>query len=91
MRMDSKGIEIFEYKVSKNKNVDVKQEKENIYSYFLIEGSLRIDNNTIEKGDFFKVHSDKKVRIESELDSKFFVIKSPRRTSYVTYAEKRII
>ena len=91
MRMDSKGIEIFEYVVSKNKNVDVKQEKENIYSYFLIEGRLRIDNNTIEKGDFFKVRSDKKVRIESELNSKIFVIKSPRRTGYVTYAEKRII
>jgi redox-sensitive bicupin YhaK (pirin superfamily) len=91
MKMDSKGIEIFEYQLSENKNVDIVQEKEYIYSYFLIEGCLRVDEKTIEKGDFFKVQSDEKVILESELASKVFVIKSPKKTGYVTYAEKRFL
>ena len=91
MRMDSEGIEIFEYRLFENKNVDIVQDKEFIYSYFLIEGCLRIDDKTIEKGDFFKVLSDEKVILETELASKVFVIKSPKKTGYMTYAEKRFI
>tara|TARA_B100001564_G_scaffold178811_1_gene150226 strand:- start:50 stop:811 length:762 start_codon:yes stop_codon:yes gene_type:complete len=89
MKMDSEGVEIFEYKIPEYKSVDLLQEKKFIYSYFLIEGNLKINNKKIEKGDFFKVQADEKVILQSLSASKVFVIKSPIKTGYLTYAEKR--
>ena len=91
MKMDSEGVEIFEYKIPEYKSVDLLQEKKFIYSYFLIEGNLKINNKKIEKGDFFKVQADEKVILQSLSASKVFVIKSPIKTGYLTYAEKRFV
>ena len=50
-----------------------------------------INNKKIEKGDFFKVQADEKVILQSLSASKVFVIKSPIKTGYLTYAEKRFV
>ena len=88
MQMDTDGIEIFEYLIPINNKIEIIQEDKFIYSYFLIEGKLKINDVTVKKGDFFKVIADEKIEYHTLKESKVFVIKSPVSTDYLTYSSR---
>ena len=86
--MDTDGIEIFEYLMPINNKIEIIQDDKFIYSYFLIEGKLKINDKTVKKGDFFKVIADEKIECHTLKESKVFVIKSPVSTNYLTYSSR---
>ena len=88
MQMDTDGIEIFEYLMPINNKIEIIQDDKFIYSYFLIEGKLKINDETVKKGDFFKVIADEKIECHTLKESKVFVIKSPISTGYLTYSSR---
>ena len=71
-----------------NNKIEIIQDDKFIYSYFLIEGKLKINDETVKKGDFFKVIADEKIEYHTLKESKVFVIKSPVSTGYLTYSSR---
>lgn len=85
--MDSPGIEIISYDLSDGvKNIPVNKSK--IYSVYLVEGKAKVENTELETDDFFIVQDASEMSIESIGGSKFFVIVSPVKLEYDTYAKR---
>ena len=63
MQMDTDGIEIFEYLMPINNKIEIIQDDKFIYSYFLIEGKLKINDETVKKVIFSKLLLMKKLNI----------------------------
>ena len=55
MKMDTDGIEIFEYLMPINNKIEIIQEDKFIYSYFLIEGKLKINERLLKKMIFSRL------------------------------------
>ena len=61
---------------------------DSVYSIFLLEGSLELNQSKMNKGDFAVVAEETKMKLSSiESSSKIFIIKSPLKLSFKTYAE----
>ena len=59
-----------------------------MYSYFVLDGDASINEEKVEKGDFFIVSDSKDLVIIASSITKIFEIKSPKRPSYNTYSER---
>ena len=61
---------------------------ESVYSLFLLEGKLSLNGKFMERNDFAIVSDEPSLDLSSiEKNSRIFLIKSPVRPSYKTYAE----
>jgi len=69
---------------------NIKQKKDYIISGFLTEGELMIDNNMMKKGDFFLI-TDSIEEINILEESRLFVVYSPKKLGYTTYAEQNLL
>jgi len=88
MHMDSENVCINEHYLSEgNHHFDI--EKEFIHSFFIIDGSIILDNKKLEKGTFFTVSSENEILFESSENTKVFEIISPLTPSYRTYSQLR--
>ncbi len=88
MLIESEGIEINSYTIESLKEVHLDLDSKSIYSYFIIDGEISLNDKNMNKGDFVIVSEAEKITFNSTSNSKIFEIKSPLRPSYMTYSER---
>lgn len=86
IKMDAEGVEINEIDIPKGIHQLTLNNKKT-YSYYLIDGELIVDNQQINKDDFFIVEEDNKLEVEVTKGSKLFVVANPLELSYKTYIQ----
>jgi len=87
IKMDTESIIIQEYTLECGEHV-IKLEKDMTHSAYILEGSVHIENDVLNKKDFFIVKDSSDLRIATDNISKVFMISSPGNPSYQTYYEK---
>ena len=87
--MDSEGVEIKEYDFDKGV-FNLKLDDKSIYSFFLINGSIGIENDKALKGAFVKIQDRKQVSFDVFEKSQVFEVKTPKLVTYSTYFERFI-
>ena len=88
MLIESEGIEINSYTIESLKEVHLDLDSKSIYSYFIIDGEISLNDKNMNKGDFVIVSEAEKITFYSTSNAKIFEIKSPLRSSYMTYSER---
>ncbi len=58
------------------------------YSYYLLEGRMKLDGEELVKDDFFLVNDAKSIEIEVEENAELFVIKTPTDIDYTRFIER---
>ncbi len=85
MQLDTENIAIWEMTFDQGTYV-LPLNTEDIYSSYLLSGTLEIDGNPIEEGGFSITQEQSEVEIKSTGNSKLFIIKSPLKVNYKTYS-----
>tara|TARA_B110000881_G_scaffold17839_1_gene13073 strand:- start:29 stop:784 length:756 start_codon:yes stop_codon:yes gene_type:complete len=85
--MDSEGVEIKEYDFDKGV-FNLELDDKSIYSFFLINGSISIENDKALKGAFVKIQDRKQVSFDVFEKSQVFEVKTPKLVTYSTYFER---
>ena len=86
LKMDSEGIEIFQYSYLDNKNDEISLKLDKIHSFFVIDGEISINGKIISKGFFFTVRDQNLLKLKILSNSEIFRISSPKNLSYKTYS-----
>ncbi len=86
VKMDAEGVEINEMIIPAG-NYVFNLDREKFHSYYIIEGSIIVNDNTVEANDFFIVENEEKLNLEISKDAKLFVISNPKTLSYKVYSE----
>ena len=86
LKMDSEGIEIFQYSYIDNKNDEISLKLDKIHSFFIIDGEISINGKIISKGFFFTVRDQNLLKLKILSNSEIFRISSPKNVSYKTYS-----
>jgi redox-sensitive bicupin YhaK (pirin superfamily) len=85
--MDSPGIEILSFGLdSGNRKLELDESK--IYSAYLVKGNVKLDGQELEANDYFIIQDSNELKIDSKGDSMLFVIASPKKIDYYTYAQR---
>lgn len=87
-RMDTPGIEVQQIELNANRFERAAQ-KENIYSIYVLEGSLRIQDNIANTFDFVQVTETDTLVFEASEHARIFVMASPVQPGYQTYSQLR--
>jgi hypothetical protein len=87
-RMDTPGIEVQQIELNASRFERAAQ-KENIYSIYVLEGSLRIQDNIAHTFDFVQVTETDTLVFEASEHARIFVIASPVQPGYQTYSQLR--
>jgi len=87
IEMLSEGVEIFEMEITDEVN-EISFSKDNIYACFVLRGSLKIAEKTINDHDFFKLWDTEKFCFTENKNLKLFIIATPVNLSYTTYVER---
>lgn len=86
LQMDTEGVSIKEFTLSEGHH-KLPLEKDSVYSVFVMSGNILAENNLMKKGDYAIIKELETVEISATLESKLFIIETPSRPSYRTYAE----
>ena len=86
LKMDSEGIEIFQYSYLDNKNDEISLKLDKIHSFFIIDGEISINGKIISKGFFFTLRDQNLLKLKILSNSEIFRISSPKNVSYKTYS-----
>ena len=86
LSMDTPGIEILSYEITEGKQ-SISMDSSKVYSFYLVSGNAKIDGEELETDDFTIVQDVDELAIESIGNSKFFVVASPKKINYNTYAK----
>ena len=84
--MDAEGVEIYEMNILKGSH-QLKLDDKKIYSHYLLDGEVSINNQTVELDDFFIIDGENKLEIIANKDSKLFVVVNPFTLSHKAYSE----
>lgn len=87
LEMDSKVDYIQEITfLTSEKIFPLKQDS--VYSFFLLDGSLDLNGNKMDKGDYAIVKEETEMKLTSiEKDARIFIIKTPLEPGFETYAK----
>jgi redox-sensitive bicupin YhaK (pirin superfamily) len=86
-KMDSEQVEIKEYYFDKGV-FNLELDDKFIYSFFVINGSISIENDKALKGAFIKIQDRKQISFDVFEKSHLFEIKSPKHLTHLTYFER---
>jgi quercetin 2,3-dioxygenase len=89
-RMDTPGIEVQQIELNASRFERAAQ-KENIYSIYVLEGSLLIQDNMAHTSDFVQVTETDILVFEASEHAQIFVIASPVQPGYQTYSQLRAV
>lgn len=90
LEMDTENVSIKEYLFAAGNHL-LNLDKKAVYSVFLIDGALSIENKELGIGDFAIIKQQETLEISASKESKLFVIESPERPSFSTYAEMYLL
>lgn len=85
IEMDAEGVVIKEFKLQKGKH-EILISPGKVMSAFLLEGNLQVDNEFLSAEDFFTIQEQDEIQIDAIENSWLFIIESPLKPSYKTYA-----
>ena len=86
LKWKQKVLKIVELTIEKG-NYDCDLDEEEIHSLYILKGTLKINEEDVNKDDFIRIIDVPKMKIESNGDAKIFMISSPKDVLYKTYAE----
>lgn len=85
LTMDTPGMTIRE--ITFEKDFEYTLNKNSIYSIYVREGTLKINEASTQKDDFIIIEESERLKIETEAEGKLFIIESPANIEYKTYTE----
>jgi redox-sensitive bicupin YhaK (pirin superfamily) len=86
-QLDSKGIEIKEYLID-NSQFSLETSPNNIHSFYVLEGSGKVNGESINTDDFIIMENMEAIRFQPDNNGlRVFEIRSPGKIEYKTYAE----
>jgi len=87
LEMEASVISIKEI-TFKKEEISIGLKEENIYSVYLLEGKIEVDNTEINRDDYIKIETEANLKIKVlQENSRIFQIESPSRPYYRTYYE----
>ena len=86
LSLQSSGIEIYEHKFN-NGIHPIKIKDKSYHSYFILSGTLEINNQQFTQGDFLIIDNESNLELVTVNNAKVFEIVSPISLHYKTYAE----
>ena len=86
LSLKSTGIEIYEHKF-KNGAHSLKVKDQCYHSYFILNGTLEINNQQFTQGDFLIIDNEDNLELVTKNNARVFEILSLIRLPYKTYAE----
>lgn len=85
--MDAPEIEIYSYDLEEGShNLSINDNK--VYSIYLVEGKVKLEDEELVTDDFLIAEDSNELLIESIGNSKLFIIASPSKLGYLTYAQR---
>ncbi len=85
LKMDAKGMTIEEWRLT-DQEMTQTIESDKIYSIYVLEGVLTINDEAVKKDDFVMLTNQEQIKIEGA--GKLFVIASLEDLGYMTYAQR---
>lgn len=74
--------------ILKNGEINLELNERNVYSIYVLDGKIEINNSQMEKDDYLKIDTETSMIINVlQENSKIFLIESPARPYYKTYYE----
>lgn len=86
LEMGTEGISIKEISLAEDKHL-MKLPAETIFSAYLMEGRIVVEDQEMKQDDFFIVKNQNDFEIEVLTDCRLFVVETPLKPGYKTYAE----
>lgn len=86
IEMDATGIFIQEISLAEGHHL-IHMKKDSMFSAFVLEGTLTIENNHLNNDDFFVINDVNGFHLEASSDVRIFAISSPIQPPYKTYAQ----
>ncbi len=73
-------------------NVEQKLELDlsKVYSIYVIDGAVSFNGQQASKDDYIIIQTIESVTIAASKESQLFIVETPRRPSYITYAERSV-
>ncbi|MEP2026636.1 MAG: pirin family protein [Reichenbachiella sp.] len=88
--IDAEGIEVTDISEI-SKRWDMTLDKEKVYSIYVVEGEGKVARSSVAPNDFLVVKSEDQIAIDFTGKARLFIIQSPSKVSYKTYAEGQLI
>ena len=86
LSLQSSGIEIYEHKFNNGIHL-IKLKDKSYHSYFILSGTLEINNQQFTQGDFLIIDNEDNLELVTKNNARVFEILSLIRLPYKTYAE----
>ncbi len=86
VQMDTEGVEINELSMPKG-SYQLKLNDTKIYSFYLIKGSVKLNENQILTDDFIKIEAEKELNFDVASKTTLFCIALQKKLTYKTYLE----
>jgi len=86
VKMEAPDIKVMEISFGKGSH-KLGLNKNKINSAYLIEGELKINDKQMKANDFALIKDEEEFSFESDREGKIFLIESPAKLQYKTYAE----
>ena len=74
MKIFSEGIEINSYEITEKNKLSLELQNDSVYSYFILDGEGSVNNDKVERGDFFIVSDSEDLLINTNSKTKIFEI-----------------
>lgn len=87
LQMDTEGIEIAQLDFETGK-FNLPLDSNNVYSFYLINGKLKVQDKELEQDDYFIVKDSEELVFDANENSTLFMIASLSKLDYKTYAEQ---
>ena len=86
LQMDSEGVEIKEIGFAAGKH-SLALDNSKVHSLYLMEGQVVVEGRAMDTDDFAVAKEQPELVFESPQPGKWFIISTPIKTSYTTYAQ----
>jgi len=89
LHMDSPGVEILKHTLKPgDRSIDLKSGQ--VYSFYLVKGEIEFKGDKLETDDYFILEEEQELKLRVIEESTIFVVSSPSKLEYRTYAQRMI-
>lgn len=90
MALDSEGIRVWDMTEIHTGIYSMPLDIQSIYSIYVLRGEGALGEKRISIDDFIRVRDEEVLKIDFESEARLFIIMSPAKLSYATYAEQQL-
>ncbi len=85
--MDSPGVEILQHTLLEE-DLKIELATDQIHSFYIVDGSVSIEGEKLERDDFFKISEENQLNFKAEKNTVLFRVSVPLQLAYQTYADR---